>query len=455
MFKIYNTLTKTLENFSPIDQNHVKIYVCGPTVYDKIHIGNARPLVVFDILVRLLRFLYPKVTYVRNITDVDDKINQRLISEKVSLQDLTKVTIRDFKQDSAALVNLVPDYEPKATDHISEMIEMIEKLISKGFAYVNKGNVLFNVKTFSEYGNLSKRLLEDMISGSRIEVEDYKINTGDFVLWKPSEGNIPGWESPWGKGRPGWHIECSAMSKKYLGKEFDIHGGGADLVFPHHENEIAQSRCANDTKTLAKYWVHNGYVNIDNEKMSKSLKNFITISDLLKNFKGETIRYFLLQAHYRAPLNFSYESLKEANSSLSSLYRSVKGLNVNGDPDKEILNHLKSDINSPSILSRLHYLSEQSNKGSFEAAQLLKNSSPIIGLLESTTEDWFKTNTFLQKNNDTKNKLNEKYILELIDKRTNAKSVKDFKLADEIRNLLYDQGILLEDKIDGTDWRYK
>ncbi len=455
MFKIYNTLTKTLENFSPIDQNHIKIYVCGPTVYDKIHIGNARPLVVFDILVRLLRFLYPKVTYVRNITDVDDKINQRLISEKVSLQDLTKVTIRDFKQDSAALVNLVPDYEPKATDHISEMIEMIEKLISKGFAYVNKGNVLFNVKTFSEYGNLSKRLLEDMISGSRIEVEDYKINTGDFVLWKPSEGNIPGWESPWGKGRPGWHIECSAMSKKYLGKEFDIHGGGADLVFPHHENEIAQSRCANDTKTLAKYWVHNGYVNIDNEKMSKSLKNFITISDLLENFKGETIRYFLLQAHYRAPLNFSYESLKEANSSLSSLYRSVKGLNVNGDPDKEILNHLKSDINSPSILSRLHYLSEQSNKGSLEAAQLLKNSSPIIGLLESTTEDWFKTNTFLQKNNDTKNKLNEKYILELIDKRTNAKSIKDFKLADEIRNLLYDQGILLEDKIDGTDWRYK
>ena len=455
MFKIYNTLTKTLENFSPIDQNHVKIYVCGPTVYDKIHIGNARPLVVFDILVRLLRFLYPKVTYVRNITDVDDKINQRLISEKVSLQDLTKVTIRDFKQDSAALVNLVPDYEPKATDHISEMIEMIEKLISKGFAYVNKGNVLFNVKTFSEYGNLSKRLLEDMISGSRIEVEDYKINTGDFVLWKPSEGNIPGWESPWGKGRPGWHIECSAMSKKYLGKEFDIHGGGADLVFPHHENEIAQSRCANDTKTLAKYWVHNGYVNIDNEKMSKSLKNFITISDLLKNFKGETIRYFLLQAHYRAPLNFSYESLKEANSSLSSLYRSVKGLNVNGDPDKEILNHLKSDINSPSILSRLHYLSEQSNKGSFEAAQLLKNSSPIIGLLESTTEDWFKTNTFLQKNNDTNNKLNEKSILELIDKRTNAKSIQDFKLADEIRNLLYDQGILLEDKIDGTDWRYK
>ena len=455
MFKIYNTLTKTLENFSPIDQNHVKIYVCGPTVYDKIHIGNARPLVVFDILVRLLRFLYPKVTYVRNITDVDDKINQRLISEKVSLQDLTKVTIRDFKQDSAALVNLVPDYEPKATDHISEMIEMIEKLISKGFAYVNKDNVLFNVKTFSDYGNLSKRLLEDMIPGSRIEVEDYKINTGDFVLWKPSEGNIPSWESPWGKGRPGWHIECSAMSKKYLGKEFDIHGGGADLVFPHHENEIAQSRCANDTKTLAKYWVHNGYVNIDNEKMSKSLKNFITISDLLENFKGETIRYFLLQAHYRAPLNFSYKSLEEANSSLSSLYRSVKGLNVNGDPDKEILNHLKSDINSPSILSRLHYLSEQSNKGSLEAAQLLKNSSPIIGLLESTTEDWFKTNTFLQKNNDTKNKLNEKYILELIDKRTNAKSIKDFKLADEIRNLLYDQGILLEDKIDGTDWRYK
>ena len=454
MLKFYNTLSKKIEDFVPIDLSHIKIYVCGPTVYDKIHIGNARPLVVFDTLVRLLKFKYPKVTYVRNITDIDDKINDRLLSEKITLKELTMKTISDFQKDAKSLNNLNPDYEPRATEHISEMINMIENLILNDFAYLSQGNVLFNIKKFSEYGNLSNRSLDEMISGSRVEVADYKINSGDFILWKPSEKNLPGWESPWGRGRPGWHIECSAMSKKYLGVQFDIHGGGADLIFPHHENEIAQSRCANNTKSLANYWLHNGYVNIDNVKMSKSLKNFVSISELLKRFKGETIRYFLLQSHYRAPLNFSNNSLLEANTSLSSLYRSVEDLSVNGDPDKEILNNLEDDVNTPKVFSRLHYLSEQANKGSIEAAQILKNSSQILGLLENTSDNWFKTNS---SNEDdlSINKLTKSQILELIEKRANAKTKRDFELADKIRKSLDDEGIVLEDNANGTDWRYK
>ena len=454
MLKIYNTLSKKIEDFIPIDKSHIKIYVCGPTVYDKIHIGNARPLVVFDTFVRLLKYKYPKVTYVRNITDVDDKINDRLISEKITLKDLTDKTIYDFQKDCTSLNNLHPDYEPRATEHISEMIKMTENLILNDFAYLSKGHVLFNIKKFPEYGSLSNRTLDEMISGSRVEVADYKINPGDFVLWKPSEQNIPGWESPWGRGRPGWHIECSAMSKKYLGVQFDIHGGGADLIFPHHENEIAQSRCANNSNSLANYWMHNGYVNIDNVKMSKSLKNFVSISELLNKFKGETIRYFLLQSHYRAPLNFSNNSLLEANTSLSSLYRSVEDLSVNGDPDKEILTNLEDDVNTPKVFSRLHYLSEQANKGSNEAAQLLKNSSPILGLLENTSDNWFKTNSFNQDDLSI-NKLTKRQILELIEKRANAKTKKDFELADKIRKSLDDEGIVLEDNANGTDWRYK
>ncbi len=454
MLKIYNTLSKKIENFIPIDKSHIKIYVCGPTVYDKIHIGNARPLVVFDTFVRLLKYKYPKVTYVRNITDVDDKINDRLISEKITLKDLTHKTINDFQKDCTSLNNLYPDYEPRATEHISEMIKMIENLILNEFAYLSKGHVLFNIKKFPEYGSLSNRTLDEMISGSRVEIADYKINPGDFVLWKPSEPNVPGWESPWGRGRPGWHIECSAMSKKYLGVQFDIHGGGADLIFPHHENEIAQSRCANNSCSLANYWMHNGYVNIDNVKMSKSLKNFVSISELLNRFKGETIRYFLLQSHYRAPLNFSNNSLLEANTSLSSLYRSIEGLSLTGDLDKEILTNLEDDVNTPRVFSRLHYLSEQANKGSVEAAQLLKNSSPILGLLENTSDNWFKT-SLLNDDNLSINKLTKKEILELIEKRAHAKTKKDFELADKIRKSLDNEGIVLEDNENGTDWRYK
>ncbi len=449
MLKLYNTINRKIENFIPIDSNHIKIYVCGPTVYDKIHIGNARPLVFFDVLVRLLRHLYPKVTYVRNITDVDDKINERLISEKISINELTDTTIKDFKNDSFALNNLKPDFEPKATDHVKEMITMIISLIEKKFAYVADGHVLFDIKKFKDYGNLSKRSLDEMIAGSRVEVSDFKKNPGDFVLWKPSSRSIPGWGSPWGRGRPGWHIECSAMSKKYLGKQFDIHGGGADLIFPHHENEIAQSVCANDTNKMSNFWLHNGYVNIENKKMSKSLGNFVTIFDLLKKFKGETIRLFLLQAQYRAPINYNYNSLKEVEKSLSSLYRSVENNEICGQPDEEILSYLKSDLNIPKALARAHYLSEQANKGSKEASQLLKNSSQILGILEKNADEWFKTRI----DDNPSSSLSK--ILDLINQRSIAKTNKNFALADKIRSDLDEMGIILEDKNDGTNWRYK
>lgn len=292
--KLYNTAERKVMVFEPVDSGNIKIYACGPTVYDFIHIGNARPLVVFDILVRLLRKKYPKVTYVRNITDIDDKINKRAFEEGISISQLTNKTIKDFHHDCDSLRNLKPDFEPKATDHINEMIEMITTLIDKGFAYLSSKHVIFSIHKYKNYGSLSGRSLEEMVSGARVDVENYKENPGDFILWKPSSSDQPGWESPWGRGRPGWHIECSAMSKKYLGKHFDIHAGGLDLIFPHHENEIAQSCCANNKDVMANFWVHNGYVNSEGEKMSKSLGNFVTIRDLLSEFNGEVIRYALI-----------------------------------------------------------------------------------------------------------------------------------------------------------------
>ncbi|MDG1982834.1 MAG: cysteine--tRNA ligase, partial [Alphaproteobacteria bacterium] len=376
---LYNTLDRKLTVFNPIDSSNVRMYACGPTVYDYIHIGNARPLVVFDVLVRVLRTLYPKVTYVRNITDIDDKINNRALEKNISISDLTEETIKNFHIDCKSLGNLKPDEEPKATDHIDEIIDMIKKLISAGFAYVSSGHVLFSVVKYNKYGALSGRSLDDMISGSRVEVAAYKENPGDFVLWKPSVESLPGWNSPWGRGRPGWHIECSAMSKKYLGDQFDIHAGGLDLIFPHHENEIAQSCCANNSDVMANFWLHNGYVTLDGEKMSKSLGNFTTINKLLLDFDGESIRYALLQGHYRAPLSFSNKTLTEAKKSLSRLYRSVDGFEINGDPDQEIMEYLYQDLNTPKALARAHYLADQANKGSKECAQQLKNSSKVLG----------------------------------------------------------------------------
>ena len=452
--KLYNTLGKKLENFNPINSENIRIYACGPTVYDSIHIGNARPLVVFDILVRLLKTIYPKVTYVRNITDVDDKINQRANEKKISITELTNQTIKDFHIHCLSLCNLTPEYEPKATDHINEMIEMIKTLISKGFAYVSSNNVLFSIKKFNKYGNLSGRLLEEMISGSRVNVAEYKNNPGDFILWKPSSKELPGWNSPWGRGRPGWHIECSAMSKKYLGNHFDIHAGGADLIFPHHENEIAQSCCANNSSLMANYWIHNGYVTSEGEKMSKSLGNFTTIKNLLANYDGESIRYALLQAHYRAPLSFSVNTVSEAKKSLSRLYRAVDGFEVNGEVDKEIFLNLNDDLNTPKALARSHYLADQANKGSKECAQQLKNSSLILGILSNSSENWLKYGSVNQQDNVNLNStMNDNQINNLILERKMAKDNKDFSKADEIRETLLKSNITLEDKADKTVWR--
>jgi cysteinyl-tRNA synthetase len=450
--KLYNTLERKLSNFNPIDPKNIKIYACGPTVYDFIHIGNARPLVIFDVLVRVLRNLYPKVTYVRNITDVDDKINQRAKEKKISISELTNQTIKNFHDDCLSLGNLIPEHEPKATDHINEMIEMIEKLIYKGFAYISSNNVLFSIEKYKKYGELSGRSLDEMISGSRVDVADYKKNPGDFILWKPSSDDIPGWNSPWGRGRPGWHIECSAMSKKYLGDHFDIHAGGSDLIFPHHENEIAQSCCANNSNLMANYWIHNGYVTSNGEKMSKSLGNFTTINNLLLNSNGESIRYSLLQAHYRAPLSFGKKTINEANKSLSRLYRAVDGFKVDGEADQEILQNLSDDISTPKALARAHYLADQANKGSQECAQKLKNSSSILGLLSNSTENWFKygNSNLINKNVSS---INDEEINKLILERKIAKENKDFLKADEIRDLLLKSNIILEDKPGITNWR--
>lgn len=450
--KLYNTLERKLSNFNPIDPKNIKIYACGPTVYDFIHIGNARPLVIFDVLVRVLRNLYPKVTYVRNITDVDDKINQRAKEKKISISELTNLTIKNFHDDCLSLGNLIPEYEPKATDHINEMIEMIEKLIYKGFAYVSSNNVLFSIEKYNKYGELSGRSLDDMISGSRVNIAEYKKNPGDFILWKPSSDDLPGWDSPWGRGRPGWHIECSAMSKKYLGDHFDIHAGGSDLIFPHHENEIAQSCCANNSNLMANYWLHNGYVTSNGEKMSKSLGNFTTINNLLLNSDGESIRYSLLQAHYRAPLSFGNRTVNEANKSLSRLYRAVDGFDVDGESDKEILQNLSDDISTPKALARAHFLADQANKGSKECAQKLKNSSLILGILSNSSENWFKygNSNLINKNVSS---INDEEINKLILERKIAKENKDFIKADQIRDVLLKSNIILEDKPGITNWR--
>ena len=450
---LYNTLQKKTSIFNPIDKNNVRMYACGPTVYDFIHIGNARPLVVFDVLVRLLRTMYNKVTYVRNITDIDDKINKRAIEKNIKISNLTKETIKDFHSDCKSLGNLNPDFEPRATDHINEIIDMIEILLSKDFAYISSGNVLFSVEKYKKYGELSGRSLKDMVSGSRVDVAEYKDKPGDFILWKPSTENLPGWSSPWGRGRPGWHIECSAMSKKYLGEQFDIHAGGLDLIFPHHENEIAQSCCANGSETLANFWLHNGYVTSEGEKMSKSLGNFTTINELLFDFNGEAIRYALLQAHYRAPLSFSNKSLEEAKRSLSRLYRAVDGFEINGDSDKELIINVCDDINTPKALARAHYLADEANRGSRECAQKLKNSSKILGILSQSTEEWFKSRNENNKNKVVNNFLTDKEIDELILKRRIAKESKDYVLADQIREQLLKLDIVLEDKSDKTIWR--
>lgn len=432
--RFYNTLTRKEEAFIPLDSNHVKIYACGPTVYDRPHLGNARSAVIYDTLVRYLRHVYPKVTYVRNITDVDDKINAAARERNVPIFVVTEEMTYRFHEDMKALNVLRPDVEPRATDHIPEMIAMIEVLIAKGHAYAAEGHVLFSVASHPHYGCLSGRNRDEMIAGARVEIAPYKKDPADFVLWKPSSSTEPKWDSPWSQGRPGWHIECSAMSVKYLGETFDIHGGGADLMFPHHENEIVQSVCANHGE-FAKYWVHNGFLTVNGEKMSKSLGNFTTVKDLLdKSVKGEVIRLALLGTHYRKPLDWNEKIVEDAEKTLNGFYRAIEGVEPAEEIPVEFLEALGQDLNVPKAVSMLHHA----------APAELKTMGGLLGFFGKTAAEWFKGET-ASDDDEIGLKIAERIL---------AKKNKDWALADRLRDELKAQGVLLEDRPDGTtDWR--
>ena len=443
-----NNLTNKKEKFIPKDKNNVRMYVCGPTVYDDPHIGNARPVVVFDILFKILKNKYPNVTYVRNITDVDDKIIKSSKENNISISELTKKITQNFNEDCIYLNCEQPNHEPKATEHISEMIEMISELIKKGFAYENNKHVYFEVKKFKDYGQLSNKKLDELVAGSRIEVSDNKKNPEDFVLWKPSETDEPSWDSPWGKGRPGWHLECSAMSKKYLGNEFDVHGGGVDLLFPHHENEIAQSRCANDSKTFANYWLHNAFITMSNEKMAKSQGNILKIKDFRNNKSGQVLRMALMSAHYRQPLDWNDKLLEECENTISKWYNVYLNIKTKLKISDEILKPLLDDLNTPGYIANLHKLYEKAAKGSDEDKILFISACNFIGLLNETKEDWLK----FKKN---KVSISENEILIKINQRNEARVNKNYKEADKIRDELLDKGVLIEDKDGKTTWKFK
>ncbi len=438
--RLHNSLTRSREVFTPIDPGHVRMYVCGPTVYDLAHLGNARPVVVYDVLARLLRRLYPRVTYVRNITDVDDKINARASRDGVSIAEVTSRTAADFHADMAALGALPPDVEPRATQHIAEMVMMIERLIASGHAYEAEGHVLFAVPSFPAYGKLSGRSPEDLLAGARIDVAPFKRDPGDFVLWKPSPPDLPGWESPWGRGRPGWHIECSAMSWRHLGPEFDIHGGGSDLIFPHHENEIAQSLCAFPGSRFARVWMHNGMLNVNGEKMSKSLGNFFTVRDVLARAPGEAIRLLLLRGHYRATLEFSDALLEQSRHDLDRFYRALERTPAAaGAVPETVLAALCDDLNTPLALSAMHALADAAMAGDAAASAGLRAAGDLLGLLQDP--HWF------QGDSDATG------IEAAIAARIAARKARDFAQADAIRADLAAQGILLEDGPTGTTWR--
>jgi len=450
-FLLYNNLTQSKEKFIPLDEKSIRMYVCGPTVYDDPHIGNARPLVIFDLLFRTLRFLYgnKKVNYVRNVTDVDDKIIESSQKKKISISDLTKKILKSFHEDCDYLGCLKPTHEPKATEHIKEMIEMTKILLDKKFAYEKNSNIYFDVSKYSSYGQLSKKNIAELEAGARVEKSKNKKNQSDFVLWKPSKDNEPAWESPWGKGRPGWHLECSCMSKKYLGKEFDIHGGGIDLIFPHHENEIAQSVCANDTKYFAKYWIHNGFITMNSEKMAKSVGNIIKIKNLRNSINGQIVRLALMSAHYKQPLDWNDKLINESKNTLDKWYEEyLNEKNNKKDIDEKILLPLLNDLNTPAYIASLHVLYEKSKNGNSEDKKRFNQACNFIGLLTETKSKW---------DNFKKNKitLNETEIKTMISKRNKARNNKDFKLADKIRGELYQKGILIEDKDDKTIWKYK
>jgi cysteinyl-tRNA synthetase len=447
--RLYDTLTREKRVFAPLDPARVRMYVCGPTVYDFAHIGNARPVIVFDVLYRLLRHIFgpDHVTYVRNVTDVDDKINARAAERGVSIRDLTEETYRNFKQDVEALGCLPPAVEPRATEHIEQMKVLIDRLIASGHAYVAEDNVLFHVPSMPDYGQLSKRPLDEMIAGSRVEVAPYKKDPQDFVLWKPSKPGEPSWPSPAGiktPGRPGWHIECSAMAWKHLGETFDIHGGGIDLVFPHHENEIAQSRCAFHTPVMANYWMHNGFLQVEGEKMSKSLGNFVTIHALLKDWPGEVVRFTMLQTHYRQPINWTVAGLREAQKNLDHWY----ALTADTQPGyvcADALDALLDDLNTPKAFAALHELRGEAAKGTKPAAACLKASAQLIGLMNMPATAW---SAFCPASLA----IDENKIVNLIDARNAARKARDFKESDRIRDELHAMGVVLKDSKDGTTW---
>lgn len=472
---LYNTLSRAKEEFVPLKPDTVGLYVCGPTVYDFAHIGNARPVVVFDMLYRLLRRLYGSVTYVRNITDVDDKIIAASQSSGDPIEAITTRTTEAFHRDMAALGALDPDIEPRATAHIDQMIAMIETLIAKGHAYEADGHVLFNVPSMSDYGQLSRLDRREVIEGARVEVASYKKDAADFVLWKPSTDDQPGWSSPWGRGRPGWHIECSAMSGQYLGETFDIHGGGQDLIFPHHENEIAQSRCAHGHSIMARFWMHNGYLMVEGEKMSKSLGNFFTVRELLREFsgRGEAIRFLLLSTHYRQPLDFTKAGIAEAINILNKWYRIVDTIEAEGaDIPSEVLNALEDDLNTPLAIAELHKLANQtktvSGSAQLEIKCRLKAGAQFLGFLTKPTDEWFRGVEVIETievempaasmlesglSPVAASSPSREEIDALIAERVEARKAKDFTRSDQIRDELKEQGILLEDGPGGTTWR--
>jgi len=447
--QLHNTLTRRDEIFTPIDPERVRLYVCGPTVYDFAHVGNARPVVVFDVLFRLLRHLYgiDKVIYARNITDVDDKIIAAAAAKNETIAQVTERTTAAFHADMAALGALPPTVEPRATETIAEMIQLIERLIEKGHAYAAEGHVLFAVDSMADYGQLSRRSQDELIAGARIDVAPYKRGAMDFVLWKPSNAQQPGWDSPWGRGRPGWHIECSAMSWLHLGEVFDIHAGGLDLIFPHHENEIAQSRCAHGTAEMARLWMHNGYVVVNGEKMSKSLGNFLTVRQLLEEgHRGEAIRLALLSGQYRQPLDITREKLLEAKTQLDRLYGVLRGKTVaEAPPPRDVVAALEEDLNTPKALAALHALGHRANLGDLEAATALKAGGQLLGLLQAAPEAWFQEGTAKGPGAEE--------IEALIAERQAARKAKNFARADEIRDKLAADGVVLEDGPGGTSWK--
>ena len=456
---IHNTLGNTKEEFIPIDSANVRIYACGPTVYDYAHIGNARMAVVNDLLVRLLRTLFPKVTYVSNITDIDDKIIEAAQTANTPMQELTLKFEAIYNEDMAALGVRLPDIQPRATDHIAEMIDLTKTLVKLGHAYEKEGHVLFHVPSFEKYGCLSGRNRDEQIIGSRVEVAPFKKDPTDFILWKPSPNPLPGWDSPWGFGRPGWHLECSAMSEKTLGIPFDIHSGGMDLTFPHHENEIAQTCSAhkkiNNPKYFAKYWFHNGFVNIEGEKMSKSIGNIRLVHEMIKEYKGEVLRMTLLSAHYRQPLNWTKEIIKQNSTMLDRLYRTLKDLEHidaytnNHALPQNILEGFYDDLNTPKVIAELNILTNKVTKVNEEEKSLIKycllETGKVLGILQQDPGEWLGYGR-------SKN-LDEATIESLIKDRNEARRNKNFEMADSIRKKLKESGIEIEDKSDGTIWR--